>query len=88
MSKPKQLTLRQRVRAAQAAAVPPGWMDIATLAKREGYTSPRTAYDTVRAALKLGFLERRNFRVVWGTRVRSRPYYRYTSPAKKRWAAA
>lgn len=70
------------VRQAEVAPVPKGWMTVEQLARREGFSSDRPAYAVIRRALKLGFLERRNFRVLWGRCIRLRPYYRYSSPGK------
>lgn len=74
--------LYRLVRAAEVQPVPADWLTVEELARREGFSSDRPAYDMIRRALKLGFLERRNFRVFWGRCIRQRPYYRYTSPAK------
>lgn len=78
------MSLLARLTAAKADRVPPGWLTLDQLARREGYAQPRCFLRVRDEALRAGFLERRDFRVLWGNFLRRRTHYRYTKPGQKR----
>ena len=77
MSNP-QSSLRDRVNAAMCDKVPPGWLTLPEIAKRE-----RVGDDYVRLlvrealACRPPLMQKREFRVLWGNLVRKRAHYRY-----------
>lgn len=59
--------------------VPAGWMTKDELAASEGFTDPGSMRKIIADSLKAKLLEAREFRVAWGTGIRPRPYFKYTS---------
>lgn len=62
-----------------ADKVPAGWMTKDELAASEGFTDPGSMRKIITEALKEKLLEQREFRVAWGTGIRPRPYFKYTT---------
>lgn len=60
---------------ARCQKIPPGWLTNDQLAAAEGFSSAYSFKPTLRAALSLGLVKMKTFRVLWGNCARLRPYY-------------
>lgn len=75
------MNLRQQLNQLRIDKIPPGWYSLEQLARREGFSDPRSARPMIRDCLKARLLEQRLFTVPWGAGLRKRPYYRYRKSA-------
>ena len=58
-----------------AEVVPPGWHTPDQIAEKLGYCR-EVAMQKCREMAKRGLVERRDFKVAWGSLIRARPHYR------------
>lgn len=71
------MKLSALVARAKIDKVPRGWLDREQLAKAEGFSSATSFWPTLRKAIALGYVEVKQFTVLWGpNQIRSHPHYR------------